>query len=284
MNATFPKRHHFNAEMLSRRFADGNGRLFFFDKRFRAKGVLATTPQNLFCETHLYTVRDKHGALDVGLEHLYAELEGHASAIIEKIVTSARHGYTPKLTTAEREIWDFFFYNQWKRVPDFQRQFLETEKFDFALNEARATFEARFRPLTEDEERNLQNPQWLKRIKQNAMVQALRVPSHKSLAVLNAKGLLIAVIPKPTKSFIIGSFPVVKLAHPGHEHPADPTVEIWLPVSHDVAVTPAPCPPTEERIVEIQNSQIRTVNAAIFKQSTAIAGRSRALIASLAKL
>ncbi len=283
MNAPIPKRQHFVPRMLLQRFADENGKLFFFSKQFPTKGIIAITPRNLFCQKHIYTAKDKHGALDVGLERSYAELEDPANAIIEKIVTSARHGHKPNLTASERDIWDSFFYNQWKRVPDLQNKFFETEKFEFQLKEATAAMEANLRPLTQDEKRDLRDPLWLERVKQNAKVQALTLSSPQILAVLREKGLGIAVIRKPGKSFVIGSFPVVKLAHPGRPHPADPTVEIWLPVAHDVAVTPVPCPSTEELLVEIQDhSPIRAINAAIFKQSTAIAGRSWALIASLA--
>lgn len=270
--------------MLLQRFADENGKLFFFSKQFPAKGVLATTPRNLFCQKHIYTAKDKHGEMDVRLEHYYAELEGSANAIIEKIVTSARNGDKPHLTAQERDIWDFFFYNQWKRVPDFQRKVFETDKFESQLKKATAVFEANYRPLTPDEERDLQDPRWLERVKQNAKIHALTRASPQILAHLKQKGLGIAVICNPGKSFVIGSFPVVKLAHPGRPHPADPTVEIWLPVAHDVAVSPAPVPSTAELLIEIHDdSPVRTINAAIFRQSTAIAGRSQRLIASLAR-
>jgi len=270
--------------MLLQRFADEKGKLYFFSKDFAAKGVLATTPRNLFCQTHIHTAKAKHGAMDVGLERSYAELEGLANAIIEKIVTSARHGDKPHLTVEERDIWDFFFYNQWKRVPDFHRKFLETEKLEFQLNEAVAVFEANVRALTPDEKRDLVDPLWLKRVKQNAKIQALTRSSPRILAFLREKGLGIAVIRKPGKSFVMGSFPVVKLAHPGQVHPADPTVEIWLPLAHDVAVSPAPIPSAEELLVEIHDdSPVRAINAAIFKQSSAIAGRSQRLIVSLSR-
>ena len=222
--------------------------------------------------------------MDVGLERSYVELEGLANAIIEKIVTSARHGDKPHLTVEERDIWDFFFYKQWKRVPDFHRKFLETEKFELQLNEAVAVFEANVRALTPDEKRDLVDPLWLERVKQNAKIQALTRSSPRILAFLREKGLGIAAIRKPGKSFVVGSFPVVKLAHPGQVHPADPTVEIWLPLAHDVAVSPAPIPSAEELLVEIHDdSPVRAINAAIFKQSTAIAGRSQRLIASLSR-
>lgn len=284
MNAPIPKRQHFIAQMLLRRFADENGKLFFFSKNFPAKGVLATTPRNLFCQNHIYTAEDKHGAMDVGLERSYAELEGLANGVIEKIVMSARRGGKPHLTAEERGIWDFFFYNQWKRVPDFHLKFLATEQFNFKLKEAGAAFAANVRPFTPSEERELQDPVWQERVKQNAKIHALTRASPRILAFLKGKGLGIAVIRNADKSFVIGSFPVVKLAHPGREHPADPTVEIWLPIAHDVAVSPAPVPSSEELLVEIHDdSPVRAINAAIFRQSTAIAGRSQKLIASLVR-
>jgi len=282
MSASIPKRQHFIAQMLLQRFADENGKLFFFSKQFPAKGVLAITPRNLFCQTHIYTAKDKHGAMDVRLEHYYADLECLANAIIEKIVTSARYGHKPHFTAQERDIWDYFFYNQWKRVPDFQRKFFQTDKFESQLKAAAAAFETNYRPLTQDEERDLQDPAWLERVKQNAKIHALTRSSPRILAFLKEKGLGIAIIRKPGKSFVVGSFPVVKLAYPGRQHPADPTAEIWLPVAHDVAVSPAPVPSRVELLIEIHaDSPVRAINAAIFKQSTAIAGRSQRLIASL---
>lgn len=82
----------------------------------------------------------------------------------------------------------------------------------------------------------------------------------------------------------MGSRPVVKLTHPGRGHLADATVEVWLPIASDVAVSPAPGAPTEELLVEIrEDSTIRYLNRAAFIQSTAIAGKSQKLVASLAR-
>jgi hypothetical protein len=85
MNASIPKRQHFIAQMLLQRFADESGKLFFFRKQVRAKGILSTRPGNLFCQTHIYTAKDKRGAMNVGLERSYAELKSLANAVIGKI-------------------------------------------------------------------------------------------------------------------------------------------------------------------------------------------------------
>jgi hypothetical protein len=282
VSASIPKRQHFNPEMLLRRFTDEDGRLFFFNKRFPDGGVLSTTPANLFCETHLYTAKDKNGVMDVQLERDYADLESLANPIIEKIVSASRRGLRPQLTAQERDIWDVFFCNQWKRVPEIREKVFDRENIESRLTRLVATFEANGRPLTSNDASNLRNPKWVARVKKNTMIEALKHPSPEVLAILKQKGLCIAVIRKRGKSFVIGSLPVVKLNHPHREHLSDPTVEVWLPISFDIAVSPAFMLSGNELVREIYDESIvRRINRATFAQSTTIAGRSEKLIASL---
>ena len=63
-----PKRHHFNPEMLQRRFTDQEGRLYFYDKRFPEKGIQRSIPKNLFVEQHLHTQFLDSGEKDVSVE------------------------------------------------------------------------------------------------------------------------------------------------------------------------------------------------------------------------
>ena len=46
-----PKRHHYIAQMHSKRFADPDGILYVFDKRFSHKGVQKKDAQESFCRT-----------------------------------------------------------------------------------------------------------------------------------------------------------------------------------------------------------------------------------------
>jgi hypothetical protein len=270
--------------MLLHRFTDESGKLFFFNKRHPEKGVIATSPRNLFCQTHLYTAKSKDGEIDVELERHYADLEGRASPVVDKIVTCARNGRRPHLSAKERAIWDLVFYHQWKRVPDVRDQIFDRMDIDSTVKEAAQLFEALARPLTPREARDLQDPRWIARIKQNATVSALAHSSQDVLDVLAQKGICIAVIRKPHKAFVIGSRPVVKLTHRGREHLADATVEVWLPIAYDIIVGPAPITPTDELLRDIwEDSIIRCLNRATFIQSTAVAGKSQKLVASLAR-
>jgi len=280
---TMSKRHHFVPQMLLRRFVDHNSNLYYFDKRFPSRGVLVSTSQNLFLENHLYTAEDKDGVKDVELESYFSELEGRADHIIEKIVTAARKEQKPNLTSYEKEIWNLFFYYQWKRVPDYFRKIHALMDFDRSLHEAVTTFETEHRPFTDDERRNLQDPAWRDRIKQGAIVQALADPGPLVETALSQKGLGVVVIQKPNKSFVIGSNPVLRLSLPGRSHLTDPTVEIWLPVAHDILVGPAPLPQQELVVGLREDRHIRYINESILKQSTVIAGRSKELISSLVR-
>ncbi|VAX18350.1 hypothetical protein MNBD_NITROSPINAE04-21, partial [hydrothermal vent metagenome] len=128
---------------------------------------------------------------------------------------------------------------------------------------------------------NLRNPDYSDRIKQNAKVDALKKDSINILDVLNNKGLGITRISSANKSFIIGSFPVLKLTNDGRTHLSDPTVEAWLPIAHDIIVTPA-LEKGEEKLVALNDKSVRRLNMLFAKQSTTIAGRSEKLIRSLA--
>lgn len=283
MTASTPIGQHFVSKMLLQRFTDHNGQLFFFDKRFPMKGILATSPEKLYRQRHLYTAKRKSGEIDASLELHYAEVEALANPVIEKIVSSARSGRNPILSIEERQIWDLLFCHQWKRVPDFHGKLMNQEEVETMIEETGVALAAKAPARVPEFKRLLEDPQSRQRILRDSMIDALARPPTAILAVLAQKGLAVAVIRRPDKSFVIGSFPVVKLTYPGREHLADPSVEAWLPISHDVAVTPAPIPSQNTQLIYLRDdSQIRHLNQTAFKQSTTIAGRSRELIASLA--
>ena len=267
--------------MVLRLFTDESGNLFYFSKQFPEKGVQVSKPENLFCQTHLYSTKSKEGALDVELELGFAKLESATKPVIDKILTSARRGDIPRLSIEEREIWDLFLCNQWKRVPEIAQRVLNQENIESRLQRLTADIESRRGPLPTELARNMKDPEWVSCLKRNAIVDALKRRSPEILELLKQKGLAIAVLRKSSKSFVIGSMAVVKLTHPGCEHLSDPSVEVWLPIASDIAVSPAPILPRRESIHELNDDVVRHINCATFKQSKIIAGRSARLIASL---
>jgi hypothetical protein len=280
---TLSKRHHFVPQMLLRRFLASNGKLYAFNKHEPEKGIFTPTPKSLFVGKHLYSDTDKTGEKDDWLEKHFSKIEGQVNLIIEKIIMAVRSGKKPGLKAEEKELWDLFFYYQWKRVPEFDESLNIFSEFEIHIEEAVKEFELSFRPLTNEEKTELKTPEALARIKQSAKNKSLADPGKDVQKILNNKGLGIAVIRKPNKSFIIGSQPVAKFTFPERTHLGDDTVEVWLPIAPDIAISPAPKRETEI-LIQVSDKDIRHINEGIFSQSTIVAGRSEALIKSLANI
>lgn len=277
-----PKRHHFVAQMLSRRFTDDSGRLYFFDKRRPEKGVLYSKPINVFVEGELYTQYHTDGQKDVSVEKMLANVDDAANAVLQRIIDAARTRNVPNLTVSERSVWDVFLYQQWKRVPDFLQSIMTPAELDQHLQDSLQMFEQDIRPLTKEERERLNDPDVLDQIRHSARAKAVAYGGEEVLNTLADKGLNVALISTPNKSFVIGSHPVVKLTYPGRSNLDDPSVEVWLPIAHDVAVMVGFSGGSERFLEMKDHSHIRYINEAMFRQSTVVAGRSRALIVSLA--
>ena len=275
-----PKRHHYTPQMLSKRFADPDGILYVFDKRFPHKGVQKRTPRNLFVEGDLYTQFDDKGAGDVSVEtEFLAPLEGKASPVIEKIVSGARRGDTPNLSPDEKDIWVMFAYVQLKRVPE-KRDTFKEDVFQKVFR--KIDFIGQFRPFSDSELAILNDEETLERLWRNSSIHSVRMRFEKGVVdVLTEKRIGVAVIrkPKPKRSFVIGSNPVVKMSHPERSHLADPRVELWLPIARDMAISP--CPGESDRVISVNDRHIRAINRSVFQQSTVIAGCARELIETL---
>ncbi len=273
--------------MHLKRFVDESGLLYWFSKRFSEKVVRPSTPARLFFEKHLYDVFDSDGVRDSSVELALADIEGQANWIIEKIVSAARARTPPNLTREEKSFWDAYFCCQWRRVPDVTRSndisgLSEAEMRDF-MSRKMIEYQSKGYELTCDDRRILDDPQGVSRIIHGASAQSVLIIGEDLLRVLENKGLCIATITSSKRSFVIGSNPVVRLTPPGRSHLADPDVQAWLPLAHDVAITPG-FSRGEEKLIEFRESRfVRQLNEATFDQSTAIAGRSPRLVESLAK-
>lgn len=275
-----PKKHHFVPQMLLRRFCDEDGRLWYYSKRAPHIGIASGTPQALFYEKHLYT-SDEGGVRDTSLESYFSQLESEANTIIEKICTAARARRLPGLTVQEKKVWDLFFYFQWKRTPDFINSTTSYADFEESLAESVAEFEQRIRPLTDKERERILSEAGKERLRKNVRVKVIGNPGAEVQTVLNNMGIGVVVIRKINKSFVIGSSPIVKLTPPGETRLGQPNVEVWLPIAPDVAVCAVPGK-GREIVMTLNDFQwLRAINAAIFLESTLIAGRSEALIKSL---
>jgi hypothetical protein len=182
-----PKRHHYIAETVQKRFTDGDGYLFAYDKRAPGTGIRPTRPDNVFVEGHLYSQRAADGAPDVSLELAFGELESAIDPILEKIATAARAKSEPRLSSDEKRLLDIFVYFQWKRVPD--RKSLLNIDFDKSIDKSVREYETTVRPITDVERAAIKSPSEKARIFQNAWVIATGLAGKEAMEALDQRGL-----------------------------------------------------------------------------------------------
>jgi len=276
-----PKRHHYIPEMLQKNFSDDGARLWTFDSRNSAKGVWCSTHENLFLKSHLYSHINADGTKDATLESWFSLLEGEAAPIVQKIIATARQGRCPNLSRNERRTWDFFFYQQWRRVPDLFASLMTADQHRDEVERLLDELERNGRRLSNQERSDLLDPTALSRMRGNIRVATLKTGSENVLDVIGARGLVIGRIDRSRKAFVLGSRPVVKLTPPGITDLSDARVEAWLPISSDIIVGVG-LYDRAEILIPFNTEQARNQNEASSKQSSQIVGRSKALVESLA--
>ena len=232
--------------------------------------------------SQLYTQYDDHEEKDTSIENSLSSLETKATPVIKKIIDSARDDRPPELTSDEKNIWDVFFLIQSFRTPDVLDPIVN--KYPDWMSEIIDEYEKEYGPPTEEEIKKVSDPKQIDRAKRNLRATTVTrlTPGSKVFKILQSRGLIIGIVRKPNKSFIIGSNPAAKFYH----KLSDLKAEWHLPIAHDITVTHHSSHPREkERIAEITGDHtIRKINEAICKQSSSIAGSSRKLIASLARV
>lgn len=274
------RRHHIVPLMIQRRFLDEDGFIAYFDKRRPHLGVLRVNPINAFVERDLNSTVTNEGVRDASLEREFAELESEAKVVTDRILEAAQRRKIPRLSPDERLLWDTFFYIQQKRAPDvFQRLgFVDVLKND--LSSYLDEYERNVRPLTEVAREWFQQPETMARLIQNVTVKARSGCGEEVIAVLAKRGLAVAAIQDPKKSFILGDHPLARF----NGRLDDPKNEVWMPIAPDVAVSPWQTRDRGEICTDISTENIRLINRTIFDNSNVVASRSEVLLRSLAGL
>lgn len=267
------------AKSFQRRFTDVEGKLYVFDKCDPRAGVRHKVPKKSFVQRDLNTIEQTDGSRDTSLEAWYSKLETEVAPTIEKIVDAARARRTPNLTEVQRNVWDNFSYHQQKRAPDIFRKLGLEQRFGESLEREIAQLEREIGPLPAEVLEELKSPKTARRMIQHASVHARGRGSEQVIAALAERGIAIAMIAKPNKSFILGDHPMARMGPDGNlGHPA---TELWFPIASDVAVSPWG-PAFAEKLYLFSGDDVRRVNTVIAENSNIIAGRSEALIRSLA--
>jgi Protein of unknown function (DUF4238) len=276
------KDNHYVPVWLLKNFRNSAEEFYYFNKNKPEKSIALRNPESVFYAKNYYVERDENGQRDVSLERdFYSWLDNDAKLIADKIVHAARNSKVPNLSMREKETWDLFFFHQWQRTPDSHKKLLKEYDYNEEIDKLIAEFCTWVRPLTEHEKVKLSDPKVRKRIYENGRIGSLKAPPGETVKVLGTRGLGVVRLVDQNKSFIIGSLPVVKLNYPGRTHLGDPTVEVWMPLAHDVVLTPWGVR-GQETFNHVAGEKIRAINQMIYQQSTEVGARSNRLLSSLA--
>ena len=273
-----PQRQHYVPIMLLKHFTDEDGWLHVFGRRFTTNKVLRMKPKQAFVVKHLHTVYDLEGHKDYSNERILSRIEGAAGPVVKKMISAVRELERPQLTHEEKEVWNRFFTCQWFRSPDaYPPPDIEDEMFEESVRDY-------FRDNSEAIEHVLSSDDLPKMIKHNAKAgMGLSADRSSAFEIVRRSGIRFAVIKNPRRSFVIGSDSLAKVIPRGFASLSNPDSYQWLPIAHDIAVTFASNSGHGESVETVDGQFVRTVNRATFSQSTQIAGRSRELVASLAR-
>ncbi|HWJ70677.1 MAG TPA: DUF4238 domain-containing protein [Sphingobium sp.] len=275
--AAGPKRHHYIPQMMLRHFVDEHGQLWFWRRTFEPGEVKTVSTQNIFVEKDLYTRVGADGSKDLSLETFFSDLEGTGAAFIRQLCEIVRNNELPKLDDGAWDFWDHFFYYLQKRTPGAIAAIAEQmgfgKKIEATAAEVRA---ARAERGDDSDQPDLE--QW---IAKNAIVVAqARAPGPELLATLKTLGLAIYRIKDPMKSFIVSDVPGATAKFPtgnGWSHPT-----LFIPLTADIAVGHLAGGRRTE-VITVDRDQVRRMNVASAARSTVLAGRSKALLASLSR-
>ncbi len=267
--------------MLLKRFADQKNFMYVYNKKAPHIGFRHQHIDSNFFERYLYSSITNNGMRDAALEIQFSRKEGTWSSTIANIINAAKSGNNRFSPGDLANIGEFLYY-QWIRTPDFIKQLSATQNADATLKRIIDTAVSEG-TLTNDQRKELDDPEVLARIKQNSIVQALGNARAEALEVLKRSKFHIAVLTAGQTEFVIGSFPVVLVAGQGQAVAAKPKMELWLPIASDVAIYPDVIAGTTD-IISMSDSRVVEINRAIARQSTLTGAKSRQTLAQIITL
>ena len=257
-----PKRQHTVPRFLLNNFVDGNGKLHCFDrKRDRA---YATSSENAFVQSHMYTLR-KQGVVDsFTAEHALSEIEGKTARALDQVIVNARAGKAPNLAPLDKDLLDQFVLIQFRRVAERVNR-LKADEQQNLMEEVIVAVE---RELPNKDVRSVMAEIGLDRIFKNSWITSL---AYQAPDWLPTKGLAVVHSPAGCDRLLIGSDPVLLAGDDRRK----PDGEVILPIASDVAISLAMKRGEERLFVDNRRMKlVRMINSHVFRQSETVAAAS----------
>ena len=277
MGSNRPRRNHYIAQMLLRNFTNDRGYLYVLD--IERHKVYRSKPRKAFTKNKRFVRFDGEGKQnDYYVEMILSEIESKAAPAIGKTITAARKQVCPDLTSGEQFILKMFYFTSHMRTPKRSAEILAEITSEQALDEAIDLHidEISGSPLS----RGIQNRDSLranlKRMaKHNVAAElAAGVPPHIRRELekrATQVGILVGFVREFNTELIIGNCATALVTSQNQRNRVQ---GLWLPISHDVAISITGHPEMEHLFL-LNKTEVRSINEASYQDSESVAARSR---------
>lgn len=270
-------------QMILNNFKNDRGKLWCFNKD--TGRCYEVPPSKVLVERDFYSAVLGDGSKDAFTEMKLAEgIEAETAPLVCRLIHCAREGRELDISYEEKKILALFVHIQDART----RMSYNISRNDKILVAAIRQWAARGNCLTGEQRKILNDEVARGRIKKNLWLRYLTdedLSDEETIGKLMDKEIGVMFIQKPNKSFIIGDHPVIRGVNKhGNIRLEDDDVFEMLPVAHDVLLFwGRQYYRDRERIIVHDSHKIRSINEAILRRSTTIAGRSQDLLRSLSR-
>lgn len=276
-------RHHYVAKAILKNFCFSGETTYYLHKESFPSEATPRNIGTIFTRRHYNSLKEDDGAKNDALEKFFAyELDDFIprwTSIFEKSLDTGKILFSDN---AEKFRFIQFFYNHMKRSPDFIEPIVEKVSKEVFNRDLVTEFEKKYRPLNDFEKQKILSDKFQKLVTNNSRVVNLSRQSEEILETLASMKVIVATPNSRKKQFIVGANPVIRF----EDHPFQPLgetgVELWTTLTPKIAVGFVASPIGED-ILMLQDDKVRKMNVQLTKTSSRIAGRSEALLQSLAK-
>jgi hypothetical protein len=223
----------------------------------------------------------KDGTRNDTVERFFAEeLDDYLPRWIEGFERSFETGGDMFSNHDSRNRFVQFFYNHVKRTPDFVEPIIEKVAEDTFSTKTLERFEREFRPLTTEEKSRFFSDEFREATVSNSRVANF---SRQSDVVLERLWRMKIVLGRPqrkTKSFVVGSNPVVRFESFPRQELGEEGVELWTSLTPKLAIGFVNASATNT-LLTLPDQAVRKFNGEITRKSRAIGSPQKRLLESL---
>ena len=223
-----------------------------------------------------------------GPEKTLSQIESDAAPAIRRIIEQARRNQRPQLSPEDSNHWKRFMLAIPRRTPESRDRVKPDKSIDDIFYEAAKKVAKKENYMDLPDKGSLLSDSRISKLRdtiESNVDAKFATGEHPHTRedvdrFCRETGLSVVVIGMPNRSFVIGSH---GLAIVQSSYKNDPAQGSWLPIAHDVAITPTSIPDKEYfyRLGRDSDLIIKRINRASATQSRKIAGRSKYLISSL---